>query len=158
MKIRNFIADDSGAVAVDWVVLTGALVGLGLATAAVVSGGVQDLGGETQTALGVMDVNVGFFGAAAASALQSVWGTLPMLSSFADQQEREEWVASRGLTQANVQAYYNGLYAKASSGDPLAIDDLGALEAYAQANGLTFNTNGNQTYAQLHATYTAANP
>ena len=41
--IKNFASNESGAVTVDWVVLTAALVGLGLAVMAVVSGGVEDL-------------------------------------------------------------------------------------------------------------------
>ncbi|MEM7490929.1 MAG: hypothetical protein AAF390_17575 [Pseudomonadota bacterium] len=39
----SFFADESGAVTVDWVVLTAALVGLGLAVMSVVRGGVTDL-------------------------------------------------------------------------------------------------------------------
>lgn len=39
--IKNFVADDSGAVTVDWVVLTAAIVGLGIAVLASVSTGVQ---------------------------------------------------------------------------------------------------------------------
>lgn len=39
----NFLSDDTGAVTVDWVVLTAGLVGLGLAVMTVVSSGVQDL-------------------------------------------------------------------------------------------------------------------
>ena len=49
--IKNFAADESGAVTVDWVVLTAALVGLGLAVMAVVSGGVQDLAQDIDTQL-----------------------------------------------------------------------------------------------------------
>lgn len=41
--IKNFFAAETGAVTVDWVVLTAALVGLGLAVMAVVSDGVGDL-------------------------------------------------------------------------------------------------------------------
>lgn len=48
---RNFIRNESGAVTVDWVVLTGGLVGLGLATTAIVSAGVEDLSGDTRTTL-----------------------------------------------------------------------------------------------------------
>ena len=48
---RDFFADDSGAVTVDWVVLTGAVMGLGLASYAVVSGGVADLAGDVNTQL-----------------------------------------------------------------------------------------------------------
>ena len=43
----SFIKNDAGAVTVDWVVLTAALVGLGLATMSVVSGGVEDLSTDT---------------------------------------------------------------------------------------------------------------
>ena len=41
--IKTFAKSESGAVTVDWVVLTAALVGLGLAVMAVVSGGVENL-------------------------------------------------------------------------------------------------------------------
>ncbi|MGB3555337.1 MAG: hypothetical protein WBA25_11920 [Jannaschia sp.] len=41
--IKTFSADKSGAVTIDWVVLTAALVGLGLAVMGVVSGGVETM-------------------------------------------------------------------------------------------------------------------
>ena len=41
MAIQSFMNDEHGAVTVDWVVLTAALVGLGLAVMGVVSNGVQ---------------------------------------------------------------------------------------------------------------------
>lgn len=40
---KNFFASEAGAVTVDWVVLTAALVGLGLAVMAVVGDGINDL-------------------------------------------------------------------------------------------------------------------
>ena len=43
---KAFLASESGAVTVDWVVLTAALVGLGLAVMAVVSSGVGDLSND----------------------------------------------------------------------------------------------------------------
>ena len=42
----TFKNDESGAVTVDWVVLTAAIVGLGLAVLTTVSGGVQDIAGD----------------------------------------------------------------------------------------------------------------
>lgn len=48
----NFLSNDSGAVTVDWVVLTAALVGLGLATMSVVSSGVEDVSGDIDSQLG----------------------------------------------------------------------------------------------------------
>ncbi|MBM2577803.1 hypothetical protein JQC91_15965 [Jannaschia sp. Os4] len=49
--IKNFIASESGAVTVDWVVLTAALVGLGLAVMGVVSTGVQSASNQIGGAL-----------------------------------------------------------------------------------------------------------
>lgn len=51
MEHRNFAQQDSGAVTVDWVVLTAGLVGLGLATLAVVSAGVQDTAQDVEDQL-----------------------------------------------------------------------------------------------------------
>ena len=49
--IKTFSKDESGAVTVDWVVLTAAIVGLGIAVIAAVSTGVRGLGGEIESAL-----------------------------------------------------------------------------------------------------------
>jgi Flp pilus assembly pilin Flp len=49
-NIRTFAADESGAVTVDWVVLTAALVGLGLAVMGVISGGIETLTGNINDA------------------------------------------------------------------------------------------------------------
>jgi Flp pilus assembly pilin Flp len=50
-KIKTFVSDESGAVTVDWVVLTAAIVGLGLAVMSVVSGGIEDLSGNISNTL-----------------------------------------------------------------------------------------------------------
>ena len=49
--IKNFVADESGAVTVDWVVLTAAIVGLGIAVMSSVSTGLQDLSGDIEDQL-----------------------------------------------------------------------------------------------------------
>ena len=49
--IANFAKSESGAVTVDWVVLTAAVVGLGLAVMAVVSSGVENLTGDIEDQL-----------------------------------------------------------------------------------------------------------
>ncbi|WP_055083063.1 hypothetical protein, partial [Jannaschia donghaensis] len=54
LNINTFINDESGAVTVDWVVLTAALVGLGLAVMSVVSGGIENL--STDIATGLADI------------------------------------------------------------------------------------------------------
>ncbi|HHB80280.1 MAG TPA: hypothetical protein ENK83_00820 [Aliiroseovarius sp.] len=52
MKLFNkFFADESGAVTVDWVVLTAAIVGLGIAVLTSVSGGTTNLAGDIASQL-----------------------------------------------------------------------------------------------------------
>jgi len=64
-KALNFLVDDSGAVTVDWVVLTAGIVGLGLATMAVVSAGVEDLSGDTRTQMESQTISTRFAAAPA---------------------------------------------------------------------------------------------
>ena len=49
--IKNFAKDEDGAVTVDWVVLTAALVGLGILVLGIVQGGLEDLSTEIATEL-----------------------------------------------------------------------------------------------------------
>lgn len=56
----HFVLSEDGAITVDWVVLTAALVGLGLAVMAVVSGGVENLSGDIDTQLVSQDVVTSF--------------------------------------------------------------------------------------------------
>lgn len=48
---KNFIKDEDGAVTVDWVVLTSAIVGLAIAVLVSVSGGVLNLSDDIDQAL-----------------------------------------------------------------------------------------------------------
>ena len=56
VKIKNFTADESGAVTVDWVVLTAAIVGLGIAVIAAVSNGVESLGDRISEAVSTQPI------------------------------------------------------------------------------------------------------
>ncbi|WP_071676137.1 pilus assembly protein [Nioella nitratireducens] len=58
--IKTFLNSESGAVTVDWVVLTAAIVGLGLAVMAVVSSGVENLSGDIQTQLETNHITTSF--------------------------------------------------------------------------------------------------
>ena len=51
MSLCTFLSDETAAVTVDWVVLTAAAVGFGLASAAAVSTGVVSLGSDIETSL-----------------------------------------------------------------------------------------------------------
>lgn len=55
---KNFSKDEDGAVTVDWVVLTAAVVGLGVAAVTSVSGAVNGLGDKIATEVNATD-NVG---------------------------------------------------------------------------------------------------
>ena len=50
-NIKTFAADESGAVTVDWVVLTAAIVGLGIAVVASVRGGTDSVAEQIQESL-----------------------------------------------------------------------------------------------------------
>ena len=57
MKMFNkFFQDESGAVTVDWVVLTAAIVGLGIAVLTSVSGGTTTLADSISGELSSMDI------------------------------------------------------------------------------------------------------
>ncbi len=57
---NQFIADDDGAVTVDWVVLTAAIIGLGVAVMTSVGAGSTDLAGDVKTNL--TDTEIAYYG------------------------------------------------------------------------------------------------
>ncbi len=54
--IKNFRNDEDGAVTVDWVVLTAAIVALGIAVGGVVSGGVEEIADKIVVDMGATPV------------------------------------------------------------------------------------------------------
>ncbi|MDG1280026.1 MAG: hypothetical protein P8O10_01865 [Pseudorhodobacter sp.] len=50
--LKKFFNDESGAVTVDWVVLTAAIVGLGMVVMSSVGGGIETLGSSVVSDLG----------------------------------------------------------------------------------------------------------
>ena len=60
--MMTFAKSESGAVTVDWVVLTAALVGLGLTVMAVVSSGVENLGTDIRNSLANTNPSTNPFG------------------------------------------------------------------------------------------------
>jgi hypothetical protein len=61
-----FLKDETGAVTVDWVVITASLVGLGLATMTMVSGGLEDASSDIEEELRRSDILTTTFDAVAA--------------------------------------------------------------------------------------------
>jgi len=60
-SIKSFAQSEQGAVTVDWVVLSAAIVGLGVAAISVVSGGVETLSTNISTSLADTDPNASPF-------------------------------------------------------------------------------------------------
>lgn len=60
MRNKSFFSDESGAVTVDWTVMTAAVVGLGIATYGVVSGGISDLSSDVGSHLSGYEIYDGF--------------------------------------------------------------------------------------------------
>ena len=58
--MKNFAADESGAVTVDWVVLTAAIVGLGIAVLTSVSTGAELMADNIEAELGTAVPDVVF--------------------------------------------------------------------------------------------------
>ena len=54
--IKNFCTNESGAITVDWVVLTAAIVGLGIAVLTSVGGGTTSLADKISSELATSDV------------------------------------------------------------------------------------------------------
>ena len=59
---NTFINDESGAVTVDWVVLTAAIVGLGIAVLTSVGGGTTELANKVSTHMATQDVTTAYSG------------------------------------------------------------------------------------------------
>lgn len=62
-SVKSFVQSEQGAVTVDWVVLSAAIVGLGVAAISVVSGGVETLSTNISTSLADTDPNASPFAA-----------------------------------------------------------------------------------------------
>ena len=58
--LKSFTRDDTGAVTVDWVVLTAAIVGIGVAVLSTISTGVDDLSTDVSSQLTVSQIRTTF--------------------------------------------------------------------------------------------------
>lgn len=150
--LRNFIADEGGAVTVDWVVLTSAAGFIGFAVIAVVSGGLESLSGEVAASLSGYEIQTRF--ATAASALLSndfsdglggfVGGTVANLIGFGEVLQ----LGPLEMTQATF-AVPAGASTATITFDMLGIDDLSGEAASIMINGQVV-----AVYADNHGTIT----
>lgn len=156
MTFNGFMTDESGAVAVDWVVLTAGLVGLGIATLAVVSGGIENLSGDIGQELANIDVGALPFGAAAAAvvAVQDFAGY-----SLVGPQHSEAWRNSEqdrfaAMDDAQLLADFETSFAIAQGGQyPHAqheTDRMGVMLGEMSRRGMEISEVA-QSYETLHS-------
>jgi len=137
--VTGFARDESGAVAVDWVVLSAGLVGLGIATMAVVSGGVEDLSRDIAGEAAGIEIRTSFARAAQALA-QSMdfsggaagWagGTAVDLLGFG-----EVLQIGPGATAQTSFAVPDGASSATITFDLIGVDDLSGPPATVFING-----------------------
>ncbi|MDG4647714.1 hypothetical protein P6F26_04605 [Roseibacterium sp. SDUM158017] len=148
---RQFLQDDSGAVTVDWVILTAAVTGLAIAVAVVVSGGVEALSTETGDALSGMSIQTAF--AQAADRLSTdfsdglggfVGGTVASIIGFGE-------VLQLGPLESTQTAFAvpEGATTATITFDMLGVDDLSGEAASIMINGQVV-----AVYADNHGTIT----
>jgi Flp pilus assembly pilin Flp len=84
--LNTFINDESGAVTVDWTVMTAAIAGLGIATYGVVSGGINDLSNDVSAQLSGQDILASFSGA---------FSTITLASNDFTGGDRGDWIGGQ---------------------------------------------------------------
>lgn len=155
MGFRTFFEDDSGAVTVDWVVLTAGMVGLGLATIAVASGGIENLSGDIGQELANIDVG-GQFSDWISTGGQG-WGDFALLNTLGfDQAHFEEYATRFGTDEAAILNQYDTAYRGLVDGNWIdqgdAIDAFGAAEAALIEYGYEL-PDGYPSYEELYNQY-----
>jgi hypothetical protein len=155
MRLSQFAKSESGAVTVDWVVLTGSLVGLGLASASVVSNGVESLSFSISESLSNMDV-----GSVGAFEPEPGWGDLQVFSWISAEagEFHMEWalqVQYNGDRQAQFNDVLSSLNSAIQSGNVdqarFDVDRYGYLTNYAAQNNIQLGDGSHASYAEMHA-------
>jgi hypothetical protein len=136
--LRDFIEDETGAITVDWVVLSAGIVGLGLAVIALISAGVEDLAGDTSGQMSGFEIRTQF--ADAVTSLLSndfsgglggfVGGSVANLVGFGEVLQ----LGPGEMTQATF-AVPEGASTATLTFDMLGIDDLSGEAASIMING-----------------------
>ncbi|MFO6465623.1 hypothetical protein ACK8OR_14610 [Jannaschia sp. KMU-145] len=148
-KPQTFLSDDSGAVTVDWVVLTAALVGLGLAVMGVVSTGVQDISGDIDGQLKSDDIiQVAFTdGAASFEAAAAALGLDPSAEISGMTNLTNEQIGTAVASTAGAAAMSQA-----------ALDDFGAAyAAFESGTGWETTTSSTDPVSGVVTTTTTAN-
>lgn len=152
----SFIDDESGAVTVDWVIMSAGMVGMAIAVVALVSGGIEDLSSDAANEMSGFEIRTTF--ASAATALLSndfsgglggfVGGTVASVIGFG-----EVLQLGPGETTQATFAVPPGASTATITFDMLGIDALSGESASVMINGqvvaLYSDNHGNITTTDL---------
>ena len=148
--VSKFWTSESGAITVDWVVLTGAIVGLGLAVMSVVADGLNSASNNTANQLASLDVGFSF-----AEAWSSGWGDNPLVNTSGfTMSVYENWTAgySNDELVEVYEAYHAGHHhTMYEAGD--RVDSIGALEYEMNSRGMDIPS-GYPSYDDMYADFT----
>jgi len=159
--VIGFLKDESGAVTVDWVVITSGVVGLGLATMAVVSGGVQSTSNSVGGTMTGFEISSSF-GDGLTAIGDWLSGYAPVNDALhgptwgPDDQGRN-WVENTydnwsELSDQQIMDMYSADYANAIMGDATRADYIAVQERIMAERGIAIPA-GNMTAADVAATY-----
>lgn len=143
-KTLKFVIDDSGAVTVDWVVLTGAIVGLSSATMFSVGGGANTLADNIATELASTSLTFGTDNESSGDWLERPEVFDQYQALYAPHQADEFWVEKlytsiSELSDEALQQAYNDYYANATEGEDVLqyVDTLMVTESVFIDRGMT---------------------
>ncbi len=158
--MMNFWQDESGAITVDWVVLTAGLVGLGIATTAVVSGGMQTQSTAVSGTMTGIEISASFD--TGTSLADWLAGYTPVNMglhgpSWGPDAEGRNWVENTydswsALSDAEITAMYTADYASAVGGDATRADYIAVQQMIMAERGIDIPS-GNLTADEVAALF-----
>lgn len=146
-QFRAFRDDDDGAVVVDWVVLTAAIIGLGFIAAGTIGASVAGKSTEVASAIvGSEEYNE-------ASTEEFLNSYRPVSPAHGSGWAKAAYDRTKTMTDRQVQDRYNRAYQRASAGNsPRAADRAAVFERALADRGID-RPSGNQPASALRGNY-----
>jgi hypothetical protein len=132
---KKFVDDQSGAVTVDWVVMTAAVVGLGIAALGTVASGLSNASSAVETQLTDQDISTSF------------GASLGLTTAFNGMTANDYVTYGQGLAPGNNGAVYAHATSAASADAPAGYNFDNPLHAgnsivYTSDDGLSYSIDG----------------
>ncbi len=123
--LNNYLKNESGAVTVDWVVLTAAIVGIGMAVMVAVSSGINDAAVDTNEDLRAATTNASIAGAITGVAASATDTFAQLITS----NNGDVWAAIASIEAATPTGFDYTLNIDDATGYPV-YSDYGTPETY----------------------------